>query len=35
MSYSLNCSKGNICQIIFGTAIGLTKGDTRSSDPKP
>ena len=32
MSYSLNSLKGVIYGIIYGTTIGLIKGDTRSLD---
>ena len=32
MSYSLNSLKGVTYGIIYGTIIGVTKGDTRSLD---
>ena len=32
MSYSLNSLKGGYIGIIYGTTIGVIKGDTRSLD---
>ena len=35
MSHSLNSLKGVTHGNIWGTSIGVMKGDTRSSNPKP